>query len=183
MHDLDDEVVAIISRHIDPQTAFHFFPNTAGKGGDLPIDDLRRAFDNDVPIGALFRATRDVLPIVKRNLATNLVIRELHQDLRYIPARLIGKETELYSEYDRVRSEAEFRVGIALPILALLGVVTWATGELLLLATIVLPLALIWEGLRRHRQANFILTEAVAAGRIEAPALAAPTGGVVNGHN
>lgn len=100
---------------------------------------------------------------------------DLSRDLDLVSTRLIGVNAQLYSEYDRLRGEAEFRFAIA-PALGALAIIlavetSWAwllgaPGAVLLFA----------DGLRISSEAGDVLAgalraEAVASGVIERLAL------------
>jgi hypothetical protein len=94
----------------------------------------------------------------------------LVQDLDIVPFRLIGKEPELYGEYDRLRSEGEFRLAIAEPGILLFAFLAvseswlWLIGLLGVIALEVL-------GLRKTDEADNLLYDALRVERVESPVL------------
>jgi hypothetical protein len=90
---------------------------------------------------------------------------------------LVGKETELYSVYDRLISEYEFRIGVGAPLIAL--IVTLAIRWSLLWLLVLLPvLALLAAGSEQRMAAGDLLADAVRLKRIDIalPQELAPTG-------
>jgi hypothetical protein len=102
--------------------------------------------------------------------STSWSYAELVTELRLIEQRLIGNETELYAEADRLRSEAEFRAAVTPP-LALLALLFAGRSSLLWLLGMPIIAALYAQGQLRLRDRNDLLVQAVALGRVEAPAL------------
>jgi hypothetical protein len=79
---------------------------------------------------------------------------------------LVGKEPELYSVYDRLISEYEFRIGISLPLTALITTLALRWSSLWLLA--ILPLlVLLATGSQQRMAAGDLLADAVRLKRIE----------------
>ena len=79
---------------------------------------------------------------------------------------LVGKETELYSVYDRLISEYEFRIGIGAPLIAL--TITLAAQWSLLWLLILLPvLVLLSTGSQQRMAAGDLLADAVRLKRID----------------
>ncbi|WP_157544977.1 hypothetical protein [Microtetraspora fusca] len=98
-------------------------------------------------------------------------VEDLNRDLTLVPARLLGNDPELYSAYDRLQAEAQFRIAISLPIsfvitaLAIINHPIW-------LALLVLPVALFLTGMQRRSESAGILAEAILVGRVESPVFA-----------
>ncbi|WP_346101256.1 hypothetical protein [Nonomuraea maheshkhaliensis] len=93
------------------------------------------------------------------------LLDRLERDLILMPARLLGKEEELYDTYDRLRAEAEFRAAVALPLIALAGPFYFRIHFSLVF---ILPLAsgmLLYSALRRIDDAYCTLAEALRAER------------------
>jgi hypothetical protein len=93
-----------------------------------------------------------------------------------IRRRLIGKEPELFSEIDRMRSEAELREAIAIPLLALALVVAFRVhgiGPTLGWAALGFALAtlLFWQARLRRQDAGHALVDALVIQRVDAPVL------------
>jgi hypothetical protein len=89
---------------------------------------------------------------------------------------LVGKETELYSVYDRLISEYEFRIGIGAPLVAL--IITLATRWSLLWLLILFPVfVLLATGSQQRMAAGDLLADAIRLKRIDValPQELAPT--------
>jgi len=89
--------------------------------------------------------------------------------LREVPRlgnALVGKETELYSVYDRLISEYEFRIGIGAPMIALTITlaVRWNLWWLLMLLPV---LVLLGTGSQQRMAAGDLLADAVRLKRID----------------
>ena len=97
-------------------------------------------------------------------------IEELRHDLLLLPARLVGKEPEIYERWDRLRAEAEFRISVALPLLALALVLAIRLHPVFVLL-ILLSGYLVQEGLAKSRAATSQLAESLRAGRVSSPVL------------
>jgi hypothetical protein len=110
---------------------------------------------------------RDLLEWV---IDTMAMAKSLEEDLPLIPARLVGKEPEIYERWDRLQAEAEFRFSIVPPLLALILLLANRLGFSYLLA--ILPcLYLQYEGFRKQREATAQLAESLRAGRAPSPVL------------
>jgi hypothetical protein len=68
--------------------------------------------ENDQKLGSLLQLL----------IRTEEHLISLRDDLRRVPARLVGQEQEIYERWDRLRAESDFRLSIALPLL-ILGIV------------------------------------------------------------
>lgn len=102
-------------------------------------------------------------PEVKRQMPAVLA------DLPLMPIRLMGADPELYGAYDRMRTEAEFRGGVSLPL-------TFVSGPLITmhpawLFLTVFAVALGVTGFFRSFAAGDTLAEALRAGRVTVPSL------------
>jgi hypothetical protein len=90
------------------------------------------------------------------------ILEDLANDLDLVATRLIDVKRDLYSEYDRLRSEADFRYAISLPIAMLLAVLAikaspwWWIAE----ASVLLLFA---DGVRLSNDAGDALAGAVRA--------------------
>jgi hypothetical protein len=115
---------------------------------------------------------QDAHQIVRFSVAAELS-RRLRDDMPFLLTRLIGVESDLYAAIDRQSAEGEFRAGVSLPLAALVSVVG-ATYEPILLSALFLPTALFWLGIRRHREAQTTLAQALYAGRVWSPVLGGP---------
>jgi hypothetical protein len=96
----------------------------------------------------------------------------LAEDLRLVPFRLIGKEPELYGEYDRLRSEAEFRLAVSGPLLVLITLLA-SSFSLWWAFALPMPIFLLYTGVQQQRAADDVLFDAIRAGRVESPVLTA----------
>jgi hypothetical protein len=95
----------------------------------------------------------------------------LRDDLRRVPARLVGKEQEIYERWDRLRAESEFRLSIALPLL-ILSIVLAVRSSLVNLLLIIPITYLFYEGIESQTAADIQLAESMRAERITSPPLA-----------
>jgi hypothetical protein len=123
------------------------------------VDHLRElAMRDDVACKAIVADVVNLYPYVV----------SVHRDLDYIAPRLLGKDDQLYGEYDRLNAEGSFRIGLLLPLLFLVGVLAvqvspwWACGA-------VVPFAFMYLGSGSWSRATETL--ALAAERVESPAL------------
>lgn len=87
-----------------------------------------------------------------------------------VRARLMAEQTVLYGEYDRAISEAEFRVGVLVPLVPLVTFLAFDGGPLWLLS--LLPLSvLLAQAVALQVRANLSLVESVISGKIASPYL------------
>jgi hypothetical protein len=113
----------------------------------------------------------------KLGLLLQLLIRteehlvSLRDDLRRVPARLVGKEQEIYERWDRLRAESEFRLSIGLPLL-ILSIVLAVRFSPLSLLLIIPTTYLLYEGVESRTAADIQLAESIRAERIASPPLA-----------
>ena len=94
------------------------------------------------------------------------------EELDLARTNLLGREAELFSTVDRLRSEAEFRSALALPLVALATALGWRAGWLAPVLVVAAAFALLSQALVRLRQSNDALIEAIRLDRAQAPALA-----------
>ncbi|GII54461.1 hypothetical protein Pth03_28500 [Planotetraspora thailandica] len=88
-----------------------------------------------------------------------------------MPARLLGRDQELYGAYDRLNAEAEFRTGSALPLLAT-GIACYMQVDPSVGTSIITGAALVFvSGMKRASEASLLLLEAIRAGRLESSVL------------
>jgi hypothetical protein len=92
------------------------------------------------------------------------------RELRQIPTRLLGRDSDLWNSWDRLRAEAEFRVSAALPI-GSLGIVLAFRGTPWWCALIIPAAYLAYLGYVKSLEAVALLAETVAAGRVESDVL------------
>jgi hypothetical protein len=105
-----------------------------------------------------------------------LLAAAIGRDLNVIATtRLLGRDQELYIVVDKNRAEADFRLGVVPPLLALAAAIS--ARSLGLVAAVVLAVgvlmswALIVQALRSGRDANEILLDSIVDGRVPAPSL------------
>lgn len=131
--------------------------------GDRLAEEVRQALteatDRSRP-----RAVRRLL--VEQYTDVDAYVAALAGDLPLLPARLLGRDQELYGAYDRLRAEAEFRAAVALPMLPLIVALAVQTSRLWLVA-LVLPGLLFGEAVVRARAAGDLLAEALRAQRTD----------------
>jgi len=106
----------------------------------------------------------------------NLLAVSISSELALVHRRLLGVEPEWSGEVDRFEAEAELREAIALPVLILGVVCSFRIADLLVaagafIATTAFTTALLFQGSRRHWQAEETLIDALRVGRVQAPAL------------
>jgi hypothetical protein len=87
-----------------------------------------------------------------------------------IALRLVGREPDLFSQYDRLRSEGEFRVAIVPPLAALITVIAFQTSMLWLGCLLVLLLFLV-QGTSSYHRGAALLVDALVIGRVKAPSI------------
>jgi len=97
------------------------------------------------------------------------------EDFDQIGRRLIGREPELFGEYDRLRAEAELRLSLILPGVAL-GATLCAVGGsrawvALGVAVVVLSTLLVFLATARNHDSTEVLASALRDERVEAPVL------------
>lgn len=83
--------------------------------------------------------------------------------------RLLVANQELYGEYDRLAAEAQFRINVCPPLLALGITAGVAISCWWLLPTVVAVYALLCQGLRRRAQSVSVIQRAVLTGVIQHP--------------
>jgi hypothetical protein len=97
-------------------------------------------------------------------------LRSILDDFRLLPIRLLGREPDLYSSYDRLRAEAEFRAAIVTP-LATLSLILARTWSIWWACGLAFVLLLGRQAQAREEASQDILFEALRAERVESPAL------------
>ena len=97
-------------------------------------------------------------------------VESAKEDLDYLAPRLLGKEDELYGEYDRLNAEGSFRVGLCLPVGFVLLVLALRLSPWWLFGMVV-PLQLLYLGSASWAAAEKNLAVALAADRVESPTL------------
>lgn len=97
-------------------------------------------------------------------------VGRLEEDFNNVPARLMGKDPELWSAWDRARSESEFRLAVGFSGALLTGALVYQSGPLAA-AGFLVCMGLLAQAGTKQREAVSILTEALEAGRISSPVL------------
>jgi hypothetical protein len=109
--------------------------------------------------------------------------RNVEADIRLIAMRLQGSQKDIYDDYDRFRSEAEFRRSIALPLSALIvsivlnldGMPYWLP-RLAWPAAVLLLVALHLLSWRKLREGNDLIIQSLLSGQVESPTIEALDG-------
>jgi hypothetical protein len=137
-------------------------------GGKLPqilnsvhVDELRRRAMDD------YLSRWHLLSTVAR---LDGYVESAKEDLDYIGPRLLGKEEQLYGEYERLNAEGWFRIGMFLPLAALAAVLALRSSSWWL-TILVLPVTLLYLGSGSWSEAEQNLAVALAAGRVDSPTL------------
>jgi hypothetical protein len=113
-------------------------------------------------------------PVIVR-LLTDL-IRSLRGEESLTRRKLMGAEPEWYAEIDRLRAESDFRITVAVPLLAL-GVVCGLAeraydadlSAIIGVVAIVIACVLLGQGYKLARDAGDALNEAIVVGRVTPP--------------
>ncbi|OXM56177.1 hypothetical protein CFP71_14300 [Amycolatopsis thailandensis] len=100
----------------------------------------------------------------------DVYVESAKEDLDYVGPRLLGKEDQLYGEYDRQNAEGSLRIGLFLPLTFLVAVLAWRVSPWCLPALIV-PVKLLYLGSSSWAAAEQNLAVALAAERVESPTL------------
>jgi hypothetical protein len=109
--------------------------------------------------------------LLRAVVRTDAYVESSHDDLYLMAQRLLGKEPEVYEEYDRLRAEATFRFGLVLPLVFLFVVLAIRENAWWLLATAVGPV-LMYLGNGCSARADQGLAIALGAERLDSPVLA-----------
>ncbi|AUI59789.1 hypothetical protein [Amycolatopsis sp. BJA-103] len=97
-------------------------------------------------------------------------VESAKEDLDYVGPRLLGREDQLYGEYDRQNAEGSLRIGLFLPLAFLVAVLALRVSPWCLPALIV-PVTLLYLGSSSWAAAEQNLAVALAAERVESPTL------------
>lgn len=114
---------------------------------------------------------KDVPARVQRRLRDELRSREGEAEFEAVrelelPAiLLVGDQSELFAEVDRLRAEGELRMDVALPLVAL-GVLCAVISTLWWLTILPAALVLFLQGMRRDDDAKKSVAEAIRIGRV-----------------
>jgi hypothetical protein len=111
---------------------------------------------------------------IPQQLLVHHVVREITnqvtQEMPLVGTRLLGKETDLFHEFDRQRGESNFRSTIIPPLLVLIIVLAIRVNFAFLLLLGSVPL-FYWQGVRYRQEASDVLIDSLVVGRVEAPAI------------
>jgi hypothetical protein len=99
-----------------------------------------------------------------------LTMEAIQVELRQTATRLVGTEAELFGLIDRLQAEAELRFAIALPLAALVAVLTVEFHPIWLLGLVAI-LGLLAQGIRSRVEAGDRTVDAIALGRVIPPSL------------
>ncbi len=94
--------------------------------------------------------------------------REVVLDLPNIPVRLLGKDPEYWSAWDRLKAEEDFRSTVAVCLLTLISALGVRVNPLFYLGTTLCALLLV-QAVRKNREATEVILAGVLTGRIESP--------------
>jgi len=103
--------------------------------------------------------------VIERVVDVRRHIDEIVADAKNIPARLLGKESDTWNSWDRLRAEAEFRAGVATSLIPFSIVLAWNSSNWYLL--IILAAVHLWIlGERKGAEALGNLYESLVAERV-----------------
>ncbi|WP_158715036.1 hypothetical protein [Kitasatospora phosalacinea] len=102
---------------------------------------------------------------------TDQVLADVTSDLRALALRLQVDKPDLFQDYDRKASEADFRVNVGLAIGALATALTIAAGNGWLAAGFLITLAMLRSGIYRQQIANDLLIETLTSRVVTCQAL------------
>jgi len=95
----------------------------------------------------------------------------LTSELPLARTNLVGREPELFSVVDRLRSEGLFRAAVANALFGLVLVLGLRVGPVAAAITFVAAVVLLLQGAERNRESNAALIEAIRLERTTAPSL------------
>ncbi|MCW2995244.1 MAG: hypothetical protein JWQ18_2739, partial [Conexibacter sp.] len=104
------------------------------------------------------------------------MIRNLRGEESLTRRRLMGAESQWFAEIDRLRSESEFRMTIALPLVGLGAVCglaedNWTLGSTIIVGATLMAAVLLGQGYGLAREAGDALSEAIVVGRVIPPCI------------
>jgi hypothetical protein len=139
------------------------------------VGNRKDSFDPPEPSGRITSVAieRWQIPVPVRVLHVALYNRA-RRELDRVALRMVGDKNELYSTYDRIRAEAEFRAAVAVPVsfaAVILGIRLGGWGYAIGVGGVLLAGALLIEAILRQRRANDMIVDAIALNRVQAPAL------------
>jgi hypothetical protein len=106
-----------------------------------------------------------------RNAVTNHLLSNLLDDLPLVPARLLGRDADLYDAYDRLRAEAQFRAAVALPLIPFAITLSLAARSAVYLLLLPMAFILLLTAFQRRRESEYMLAESIYANRVKTPVL------------
>ncbi|HYJ22770.1 MAG TPA: hypothetical protein VEW07_12210 [Solirubrobacterales bacterium] len=135
---------------------------------------LGRAISGDDPLHVLF----DIAEVSEKNLPraasdggpSEGLTQRVITDLRLSKLRLLEKAPEVFEEVDRIESEAEMRLAVVPPLLALIAVLA-VRSSILWLAGLLLVAFLFQQGIRCRQERGDQIIDAVSVGTVEPPEL------------
>jgi hypothetical protein len=141
---------------------------TAGKQG-RDLTAIRRHYDFLDP---------EEEPTDDNKVLINYIKKDLMEEASTIAATLQAGNERVFNNYDRARSEAEFRFSIHVPLFFIAAAITWNLWRTDLILAIVIGLAgvilstvLFVKGLHKMNEATEIASEAIKAGVVPSKAL------------
>jgi hypothetical protein len=97
--------------------------------------------------------------------------RRIVRELRLARTSLLGNHDAIFSEIDRVKSEAEFRGAVAVPLLGLAVAIGWRASAWAVPIGLIAA-SMLWVSARKHaRNSTDLLLEALRLGRATAPSI------------
>jgi hypothetical protein len=135
---------------------------------------LGRAIFLDDPIHVLF----EIAEVSELNLPRTAgeggpskgLAERMIADLRLSKLRLLEKAPAVFEEVDRIESEAELRLAVVPPLVAVFTVLAFRSSPAWLLAAI--PMAILFDqGIRLRKNRGDQIVDAISVGTIEAPEL------------
>ncbi|GGS25400.1 hypothetical protein AB0E75_02740 [Streptomyces griseoviridis] len=106
-----------------------------------------------------------------REVAENILLRDVLDELGQLGTRLHAKNSTLYADQDRLMAEADLRVNVGAGVAVLAVALSVRVSPLFLLA-FALSALLVAMGRGRARQANDVIVQALVIGEVESTALA-----------
>jgi hypothetical protein len=98
------------------------------------------------------------------------ILDEVSRDLELVGTRLIGVNADLYSQYDRLRAESEFRFALVAPGIGLSTILAFTANWLW--GLLVVAFAFLYaDGVRLREEAGDVLAGALRAQTVPAPML------------
>jgi hypothetical protein len=113
---------------------------------------------------------RGIQEILAHDLAQYITSQIVKEEMTLVGTRLLGKETDLFHEFDRQRGESSFRLVIIPPLLTFAIVLAIKVNLAFLLLLGSVPL-FYWQGVRYRQAASDVLIDSIVADRVKAPAI------------